>query len=201
MRECLIVGRPNSGKTMFTLNFAAYLGNKTIDILFKTYDGLLTSRHFTIDDAKRELCDTSPHKTRLPQSIELKMPQGKTAAHFKLTDTCGVAEKIYKEETIRKGMAQTLSLIRCADFIIHLLDLTELTVEYLKNPANIDHEIYNYGMVRHNYIMLLNKIDLAATREPVSRAAEAFPQVVILPISARYSQGFKEVKNYVARNI
>ncbi len=30
MRELTVVGRPNSGKTLFTLNFASYIGVKDV---------------------------------------------------------------------------------------------------------------------------------------------------------------------------
>jgi len=64
MREFIIVGQPNSGKTLFALNFAAYNGSKTVDVTFRTYDGLTTCRHFSITEAKSQLCSMTLHKTR-----------------------------------------------------------------------------------------------------------------------------------------
>nr|WP_092067843.1 GTPase domain-containing protein [Dendrosporobacter quercicolus]NSL46807.1 GTPase domain-containing protein [Dendrosporobacter quercicolus DSM 1736]SDL64598.1 50S ribosome-binding GTPase [Dendrosporobacter quercicolus] len=201
MREFIIVGLPNSGKTLFTLNFAAYLGSKQVEVTFRTYDGLITCRHFSIDEAKRELCSSSLHKTRSLQSVVLKLAIGKTAINFKLTDTCGLTPQINHEEAIRKGMAQTIGFMRSADFILHIVDLSLLTKDYLNNTGSIDHHLYDYGVSRHNYLLLANKIDLPGARDNLSRLTAAFVQACIIPVSALHSHGFKEVKAYVSRNI
>lgn len=201
MREFAIVGRPNSGKTMFALNFACYLGNRTVDVTFRTYDGLMTCRHFSIEEAKRELCGMVLHKTRSLQSVVLKLSLGKTMINFKLTDTCGITEKIHNDEAIRRGMAQTLSLMRSADFILHVVDLSWVSKDYLGSLNNIDKEIYNYGLARHNYFLLANKVDLPAAKENMAKITALFPQANIIPVSGLHSQGFKEVRTCVARNI
>ncbi|MEG6586062.1 GTPase domain-containing protein [Dendrosporobacter sp. 1207_IL3150] len=201
MREFIIVGLPNSGKTMFTLNFAQYSGTKNIDVTFRTYDGLISCRHFTIDEAKRELCSSAFHKTRSLQSVILKIAVGKTTINFKLTDTCGLTPQINHDDGIRKGMAQTINFIRSADFIFHIVDLSLLTKDYLNNPHNIDRDIYNYGVARNNYLLLANKFDLQISRDNLPRLTSAFPQANVIPISALHSNGFKEVRSYVARNI
>ncbi|GBG54747.1 GTPase Der [Sporomusaceae bacterium FL31] len=201
MREFIVVGLPNSGKTMFTLNFAGFVGTKNVDITFRTYDGLITCRHLTVEEARRELCSASMHKTRSLQSVILKIAVGKTAINFKLTDTCGLTPQINHEETIRKGMAQTIGFMRSADFILHIVDLSIITDEYMNNVNNIDRDLYCYGVSRHNYLLLANKFDIQSARNNVSRLTTAFPQANIIPISALQNQGFKEVKAYVARNI
>ena len=201
MREFIIVGRPNSGKTMFTLNFAAYVGSKTVDVTFRSYDGLLTCRHFSIEEAKNQLCGMALYKTRSLQSLILKIPLGKATIKFKITDTCGIAEKIHPDEAIRRGMAQTLSLLRSADYILHLVDVSCISKEELTKPNTIDHEIYNYGMIRNCYTLLGNKIDLPSAKENFPKLTYLFPKANAIPVSALQCQGFKEVKTCVARNI
>lgn len=201
MRECAIVGKPNSGKTMFALNFAGYLGCKAIDITFKTYDNLIICKHYSLKDAKQELCDMVSHKTRGLQSIILKMHVGKGMVSFKLTDTCGVSESVNSDEAIRRSMSQAIGLMRSADFILHIIDLATISQEYLSNKYNIDREIYNYGLAKHNYILVANKIDLSCSKNNIAKLAALFDQTNIIPMSALYSQGFKEVKACVARNI
>jgi len=201
VRELTVVGRPNSGKTMFTLNFASYIGVKAVDVIFHTYDDLITCQHFSIEEAKRELCSSTMHKTKSLQSLVLKIALGKTIVNFKLTDTCGIGEKIHHEEKIRRGMAQTLSLMRCADFIFHIIDLSYMTKEYTSNPNTIDSEIYNYGIIRNSYTILANKMDAPFAKDNLVKLASVFPKATIIPISALLSQGFKEVKTCVARNI
>lgn len=204
MRDCVIVGYPNSGKTMFALNFAGYLGSKSVDITFRTYDGLLTSRHFTLTEAKKELCSIAAHKTRLLQSMVLKMCVGKATVTFKLTDTCGVTESIHPDQSVRKAMAQTLGAVRSANFILHILDLSRMNYPLISNSlsiSTIDKEIYYYGITKMNYIILANKIDLPSAQENLEKVATTFPKATVLPVSALYNNGFKEVKAFVARNI
>lgn len=197
MKECIIVGRPNTGKTMFALNFAAFLGSRSVDLTFRTYDNLMTCRHLHIDEAKKELCGMSAHKTRTLQSLILKVPVAKSQVSFKLTDTCGLSEGIHNDESVRRGMAQTLKLLRYADYIIHIVDLSTVG----KEQHIIDMEIYNYGVARQNYVMLANKTDLSSAKENITRLSALFPQASILPISALYNLGFKEVRACVARNV
>lgn len=174
---------------------------KTVDVIFRTYDDLTTCRHFSIEEAKRELCSSTLHKTKSIQSLVLKIGLGKTMVNFKLNDTCGIDEKIHHEEKIRRGMAQTLSLMRCADFIFHIIDLSCVTKEYINNPNTIDHEIYNYGIMRSSYAILANKIDVPFAKDNLVKLSSIFPKAAIIPISALLSHGLKEVKNCVARNI
>ncbi|MBP2655307.1 MAG: mnmE 1 [Firmicutes bacterium] len=200
MKEFAVVGRPNSGKTMFTLNFAGFLNCKKIDITFRSPDGLLNCRHFAIPDAKKELCDSEWHKTRMVQSTILKIPLGKAAISFKLTDTCGVSEEIHSDGAIRKGMAQTLSVLRGCDFIVHIIDVATLSEENL-NTRGIDQEIYDYGLAKSRYLLLANKIDLPAGKNNLPKVVGGFNRAKIIPICAINSQGFQEVKAYVSRNI
>ncbi|MEN6567948.1 MAG: GTPase domain-containing protein [Veillonellales bacterium] len=201
MKEFVIVGRPNSGKTMFALNFAGYMGCKTIDITFRTYDGVISCRRFTVEEAKRELCGMTTHKTRSLQSIVLHIALRKTRVNFKLTDTCGLIEKIHSDEAIRRGMAQTISLVRSADFIIHIVDFSGGAIDEFKNSNNIDAEIFDYGIVRHAYALIINKIDLPSVKEQIGRITALFPNALIIPASGMYGYGFKEVKACVSRNI
>lgn len=200
MREIVIVGRPNSGKTMFALNFAGYLGVKHVDVTFRAYDDIITCRHFTLEAAKRELCDSIAHRTRCVQTLALKMPVGKTAVDFLLNDTCGVSEQIHSDITIRRGMAQTLKVMRYADYIFHVMDVLYL-YNHQVTTGNIDYEIYQYGISRNAYTILANKVDLPLAKEYVPKIVTSFPQAKVIPISAMHGVGFREVKTCVARNI
>ncbi|MBP2649493.1 MAG: obg 2 [Firmicutes bacterium] len=200
MKEFAVVGRPNSGKTLFTLNFAGFLNCKKLDITFRSPDGLLNCRHYSLAEAKKELCSSDRHKTRMIQSTILKIPVGKTNISFKMTDTCGVAEEIHSEADIRRGMAQTLSLLMGCDFIIHIVDVGTSAQEYL-HSSGIDQEISAYGLARNRYLLLANKMDLPAAHDNLSKILTAFERAKVLPISALHSRGFQEVKAYVARNV
>lgn len=201
MKEFAVIGRPNSGKTLFVLNFAAFLHCKSVDMTFRSPDGLLNCRHFTLAEAKRELCGPVPHKTRSIQSLVLRVPVGKTAVAFKLTDTCGIQETIHENDAIRRGMAQTLSLIRNGDFIIHLVDLTAINDAYLAETQSIDQEVYHYGIARQRYLLLANKVDLPPAVSNLPRLNAAFAQATVIAVSALTGQGFPAVKAQVTQNV
>ena len=201
MREVVIVGRPNSGKTMFMLCFANYLGVKQVDVTFRTLDDILTCRHYSIQEAKRELCSSFAHRTQSVQSIMLRMIIGKTPIEFMLQDTCGISEQIHPDTIVRQGMAQTLKSMRYADYIFHVVDMLYWSNHPFSTCGNIDQEIYQYGLARNAYTILANKIDIPLAREQLSKVDAAFPKAKIIPISALHGAGLKEVKACVARNV
>ncbi|MBP2642241.1 MAG: obg 2 [Firmicutes bacterium] len=200
MKEFAVVGRPNSGKTMFTLSFAGYLNCRKIDVTFRSYDGLLNCRHFSLSEAKKDLCDPEKHKTRMLQSTILKIPVGKSAISFKLTDTCGVTENINSNATIRQGMAQTLHLLNTCDFIIHIIDVATLSNDF-GGADGIDQEITEYGLARNRYLLLANKMDLPAAKDNLRKIITAVDRTRVIPVSSLHAHGFGEVKAYVARNL
>lgn len=201
MREIVVIGRPNSGKTMFVLSFAAFLGVKQVDVTFRDPDDILSCRHFSIEAAKRELCSSVVHRTLTLQSIVLRMTMGKTPIEFTLADTCGVSEQIHPDTAVRRGMSQTLKSIRSADYIFHVLDMIYWSNHSFSQSGNIDQEIYQYGLARNAYTILANKIDIPFARGALAKIGSAFPKAQIIPISALLGSGFKEVKACVVRNI
>lgn len=200
MKECAIIGRPNSGKTMFALGFTGYLGTRVVDVTARAYDGLITSRHYRLEEAKAVLSGSAWHKTRCLQTIVVNIPLGKGTVAVNLTDTCGVSEEINGDASIRKAMAQTLALARQADIILHIVDAAQIVKTRLLAP-NIDQELYQYGLVKGNYAILANKMDLPVAREGLKYIRVHFPHAYIMPVSALHGQGFKEVRAYVAHCI
>lgn len=205
MKQIILIGRPNSGKTLFAIHFAEYLGSHNIRIVFRAHNGIVTSRRFTPEEAKQELCGPDLHKTRHLQSITLNMPIGKTNIDFLLNDTCGIAEEIHPDKIIRCGMAQTLNVMRQADYIFHMIDASRLAGcpaggKSDKSP-DIDDEIYYYGMVRNAYSMLVNKMDMVDDHACLKQVQSHYPQAPIIPISALRRTGFPEVKACVGHNI
>ncbi|MDU4959695.1 MAG: GTPase domain-containing protein [Sporomusaceae bacterium] len=201
MREVVVVGRPNSGKTLFALNFAGFLGSRQVDVIFRDDADTLTCRNYGIDEAKRQLCSSSAHQTLTLQSIALRMTVGKTPLEFMINDTCGVSEQIHPEAAVRRGMAQTLKCLRHADYIFHMVDMLYWSNQPIAQNGNIDQEIYRYGLARNAYTILANKVDKPLAREQLAKISSAFPKARVIPISALLGTGFKEVKACVARNI
>lgn len=202
MKECLVIGKTNVGKTLFTLNFADYLGLKSlrIDTLFP--DGSTTVGSYDLAAAVAELTDSEPHKTRCLQSVTLQLPAGKGKKRFVLTDTSGLIDHVHAEMDVRKAIAQTLAKIRQADVVLHLVDASAVgkrgAVEAL---GEIDYQIAQFAQMRKSYLLLANKIDLTEARDGLFRLQGEFPGHRIIPVSALQRKGFREVKAFVTRNL
>src|SRR5690606_33944297 len=53
--RCVALGQPNVGKTVFTLQFAAYVGVRRLSMAFSETDGRRWHRVLAVDDAVKEL--------------------------------------------------------------------------------------------------------------------------------------------------
>jgi predicted GTPase len=197
MNDCILVGRPNVGKTLFALHFAEFLGMRNLDVTFQTSDGMLGCKHYRIDQAIRELSGMERHKTRELQTMSLQVPAGKSIRSVKFIDSCGLADGIHPELEIRKAMAQTLSVLRYAKIILHMIDASQFGRS--KTPSDIDQHLSQYGSAKGHYAILANKMDLPSSKEGLHHIADAFPGQVIMPVSSLKKTGFKEVKALVCR--
>jgi tRNA U34 5-carboxymethylaminomethyl modifying GTPase MnmE/TrmE len=197
MNECILVGQPNAGKTLFALHFVEFLGMRSLDVTFLASDGLLGCKHYKVDQAIRELSGMERHKTKELQTMALQIPVGKSIRQIKLIDSCGLSDGIHPDAVIRRAMAQTLSVMRYAKLILHIIDVS-LYIKF-KNISEIDQQIAQYGRVKGGYAVIANKIDLPNAKEGLSFLADIFPGQTIFPISALHKKGFKEVKALVCR--
>lgn len=197
MNECILVGQPNAGKTLFALHFGEFLGLRSLDVTFMASDGLLNCKHYQINQAIRELSGIEPHKTRDLQTIVLQIPIAKSIKQLKLIDSCGLSEGIHPDAAIRKSMAQTLSVMRYAKVILHMIDVSRYAKS--KQLADIDQQIVQYGQTKGGYVLLANKMDLPNAKAGLSLLADTFPGQTLMPVSALHKKGFKEVKALVCR--
>src|SRR5690606_12334408 len=112
MKRCIIIGKTNVGKTLFAIQFAAFLGLRELTVTSKSPDGETERRTYSIDEAVRELVSEGAHRTRSLQSITVELPVGKGVKRFELLDTSGLIEGIPSDVNIRRAMAQTLAAVR-----------------------------------------------------------------------------------------
>lgn len=199
MNDCILVGQPNVGKTMFALHFAEFLGMRVLDVTFQASDGLLGSKHYRIEEAVQELSSMERHKTREIQTIALKITTGKSIHNIKLMDSCGLSEGIHPDIQVRKAMVQTLSALRYAKLILHMIDASYVSVKKL--VGDIDQQIAKYGSAKGYYAILANKMDLSQSKEGFKIIENSFPGQTIIPVSSLKKQGFKEVKALVCRHL
>lgn len=196
MQQCLVIGRSNVGKTAFVLNFAEYLGLNRVEIIFNYPDGFSTKQAFRLDHARQELIGSGQHKTRCLQAVEITVPAGKTKKTILLTDSSGFSEGIPGDQAVRRAAAQTLLEIKRAPLVLHMLDASSQGA-----VGEVDRQIASYADTRGGYVILANKMDLPQAREGLERIRRQFTRQLVIPISALYKRGFKEVKAIVAHSL
>ena len=201
MSRCLIIGRPNVGKTCFTLNFAEYLGLKKIKMTIQQPAGYLATQTFAIKEAREELISTEPNKTRSLKFIDLNLPMGKSKGQLTLIDSCGLADGIHPDWEIRKAMSETIRQINESQIILHLIDLSKLEQDKLPKITIIDDMLLKYVQSFPAYAILANKIDLESAQKGLDFLHKELKKILIIPISALYQLGFREVQRFVWRNL
>ena len=198
MRRTAVIGRPNAGKTAFTISFATYLGFQSLRFVKQTVEGEAVELELSQEAAAASLVSPTPHKTTSIQALELECAVGKGKRQFALLAACGLVEGIHPERNIRLAMAQSLQLIKDADLVLHVIDAAAVG----RNQDSfgvLEEELASWGEARGNYLLLANKMDLPAARAGLAAIQSFFSALPVIATSARTGQGFKEVKKYVLR--
>lgn len=194
MKEALVIGRPNVGKTLFTVNFAEFLGQRRLEVLFRPRDGAAYTRLYSIPQARADLVNDDPHHTLCLQSIVLNIPRGKAVRKVVLTDSTGLTDDVHPASAVRRAMADTLRQAAAAAFILHFVDP-------VRPISGVDLDILRYGQTQDGYLVLANKIDLPGRAEGVPDLVRAAAPAAVLPISARDGTGFGEVRTFVRKRL
>lgn len=203
MKQCIIVGQTNVGKTAFALSFAESLGLDKVEIVFTYPDGFATRQAYALSIARQELIGPSAHKTRCLQSIALTLPAGKGVKHIKLVDTAGLTDGIHAETEIRRAIAQTLQQVRAADLILHMVDAAQIgrQGESEQTLTEVDRQIASFAQSRGIYVLLASKMDQSSAQQGLVRIKLLFPNQLVVPVSALNKTGMKEVRAIVARHL
>lgn len=200
MNKCLIVGRPNVGKTAFLLSFSRYLGLREIEIKVRTSDGNVHSKRRLVDSAYSELVQSAPHTTQELQSVVLAIPAGKGHRSFELVDSSGLIDGIHANPLVRAAMAQTLEAITLASVVVHIFDAALVGMKGVgEGIGQIDLDLSGYAKQQSDYLILANKMDLTGAARGLELIKASFRQVPVFPISAKTMAGFREVRRHVAR--
>lgn len=224
-KEALVVGRPNSGKTLFALNFAEWLGVRHLELRVETGAGT-TTRALSVNAARALLSGPTPHQTRALQSVTVAIPTGKGRRQVTIIDSTGLDDRVHDAAEIRRAMAWTIRALRRADVVLHMIDAAAVG-QALRGRAggagyaseagepppvgaagsggaalpDIDHQLARVGRLRAGYAVLANKLDLPEAGTGLDAIRRAFPGVVVIPISALGARGFKEVLRFVRRQL
>lgn len=202
VKNGLVIGKPNAGKTLFIINFASFLGLHRLEAEIEGIDGYKRKTTITTNQARWDWVSKTPHKTRHLVSIKIHLTAGKGKKRMALKDSTGIMEGIPSDIELRKAIGQTLLSIREADLILHIVDTSQiLKNDPLLSLGETDYQLAELGRLRKNYLMLANKIDIPESAKGLCRLKEMFHDIMIIPISALYKTGFSEVREYIRRNL
>lgn len=198
MKRCVIIGRPNAGKTRFVIGFARSIGSKQIDITALTPSGERKNLVYTVDQAIENLISDRPHHTVRLQSIRIALPVGKGVKRFDLVDTTGLIDRIHPDRNVREAMAQTVTAIKDADLIIHVIDADRAGDKGpVRAIGEVDFEVARFARATDKYLILANKMDLPKAQIGFENIRRQFPAQPVIPVSALRSEGLQEVKRFV----
>ena len=199
MKKCLVTGMPNVGKTCFVINFAEYMGVKELKFHVRQRAGYTAINSYSLSEARKKLISAKENTTKEIQLIKLEINKGKTIRELQLIDSCGLSDGIHPDEEVRLAMAGTLRLIRDTEFILHIID-----IKNIKNDKKgkdillpVDRLILDYASMEKKYAILANKMDLSFAEMNLKILKKNIKDIIIIPISALYKEGFKEVKKMV----
>lgn len=190
---------PNVGKTCFVINFAEYMGVKELKFHVRQRAGYTAINSYSLSEARKKLISVKENTTKEVQLIKLEINKGKTIRELQLIDSCGLSDGIHPDEEVRLAMARTLRLIRDTEFILHIID-----IKNIKNDKKgkdillpVDRLILDYASMEKKYAILANKMDLSFAEMNLKILKKNIKDIIIIPISALYKEGFKEVKKMV----
>jgi GTPase Era involved in 16S rRNA processing len=209
VNRSVVIGKTNVGKTLFCIHFARYMGVRELRWLVERTDGRTEHKRMTLSEAERLLSGPEPHSTRNLQSVVVELPRGKGVRQLLVTDSTGLVEGIHPDLNVREAMAQTLQAMLESDVILHVVDAAELgrrsRTEGIKGEADglawdlLDEQISSFGLQNSGYLILANKMDLPEAKQGYRSLCRRFSRHRVVPISALYATGFREVKQHVWR--
>lgn len=198
--DALVLGRPNSGKSLFLVNFAAYLGLKEIRVEVLDGDGTARRQRLSIDLARRQLVSHLPYKTTALQSIQVGLTTAKTSHTLVLTDTVGLTDEISGEVVIRRAIAVALSRLSQGPLVLHIIDASAVGYAALETTSSVDEGIARYAGSICTYAILATKMDKDNAKMGLDRLRDRFQGYPIIPISGVTRRGFKDVKTFLLRH-
>lgn len=202
MKRCIVIGKPNTGKTLFVLNFARYLGARDLAISFEDAEGQMRSMSYSVEAAIKEFTGQTAHLTRSIQSVVVELPARKGRQAVEISDTTGLSEGVHSDSAIRRAMAKSLMRLGSADIILHMMDAANaFRSGRAEEIGETDREVYLLGRAQGGYCILANKMDLPGAEAGLVKIRKAFPGSSVFPISALKMEGFREVRRFVQREL
>lgn len=197
-RACVIVGRPNAGKTMLLLQLARHCGLRCAELELVDPDGRSRRRVVTTARPGAPWVTPVPHETRRLQRLQLALA-GRGRPPWTLCDTTGLPDGIHPDPEVRRAVAQTLRALREAALIIHVVDAAALGDGDADAPLpRVDAELWRLAAGHDRYLAVANKMDLPWARRGYERLRRQLPAPP-LPVSALRGTGLAELRTALAR--
>lgn len=178
-----LVGRTNVGKSLFLLNFAAYLGASEVTVG--------EHERVPIDRARRRYVSYVAHKSLNALTVEIKWPGSRRPV--RIIDSPGLVEGIDPDPAARRAMAAGLRGLFNAAVIWHVVDGP-------CGPTGLDRALADLAARLGPAWVLANKADLHGP-STVARIRTTFPGVPVIGVSALTGRGFRIVKEHLSRAI
>jgi small GTP-binding protein len=175
-----LVGRPNVGKTLLLINFAAYWGVREL-----ATDGG-TGEMISIERARRECVSYVAHKYVRPLSVAL-WPSKSSDRSMILTDTPGILEGVPSAAKVRQAMAQGLKTLFEVEMILMVLDGSTSAI------STLEEELIRLTTRIAPVMILDNKNDIRSEIDPRLHRRQ-FAGYPVLAVSAMTRRGFRDLK-------
>ncbi|NPV71425.1 MAG: GTP-binding protein HSR1 [Firmicutes bacterium] len=201
MRDCIIIGKPNAGKTLFLINFAEYIGARVLQFAPAPRGGTY-ELSCSFETARSGLVEPTPHTTMEVRPAVLRIRVGKGIRDFYLTDTPGISEGIHPDPAARSAMAQALKRLRSSDVVLHVVDASKATQPGAPEAlGDVDLQIAAFSRTKLGYAVLANKMDLYGSEAGLAYIRRMFPACVVIPTSAARGTGFRQVKAFIVQHV
>lgn len=197
--ELLVIGKPNTGKTLLLLNLAQYLGMREICIDVGDLDGALKTKRISLDRARRDLVSLYTPKTTQLQTMTWEMAIGRQRNALVVTDSPGILEGIHPDADYRRQLALTLERATRVMAVFHVVDASATGTRRPEAPGTFDVALAEWAASQPGYLLVANKVDKPGGLEGLRLLRERFPGTPLVPASAVTRRGFRELKGWIVR--
>lgn len=195
--ECIIVGKPNVGKTLLFINLAAYMGVREIRTEVSDEEGRCRTQKLTLDRARRDLVSLNSGSTTSLQSLTIDVPIGRRRLRYTAIDTPGLPEQADPDAWVRHQMAMTLERLYQANAMMHVVDASAVNYPRPESPGPLDAALMEFGRLIAHYVLVANKMDKIEAASGLRRFKEQFHTSTVIGVSAVTRRGFRDLKTWL----
>jgi predicted GTPase len=198
----LVAGKPNVGKTLLALNFAAYLGEPMLSVTVVDSTGRPDEQRLRFEHARRAWVSSTPHSTLVPLAIQVTLPGRRGRRSVRILDTPALVDTVSDRDEVRHGMAETLKWLTEAEVVMHVVDAAAYGRRELSAAGPVDMELMGFQRMVPGYVVIANKIDRPEAAGALRRLRAALAGgPPLIPASALTRQGFRELKTFLLRYV